>query len=140
MKPLGAPDDPCRRVWFRTLAAGLCSAAGEAAARTLPDTALGKFSVGQAIQRISGRVLVNGRPATPATPINSGDTVETANDAEIVFVFAAETFILRNGSRTVVGTPRSPLKDVLRAVTAQTGGTSNQCSVVAATATAGIRN
>jgi hypothetical protein len=139
VKPLGAPDDPRRRVWFRTLAVGLVSAAGEATARSFPDAALGQFSVGQSIQRLSGRVLVNGRQATLATPINSGDTVETAGDAEVVFVFAAETFILRNGSRTVVGAPRSPLKDALRAVAAQSGDT-NKCSVAAATATAGIRN
>jgi len=140
VKPLGAPDNPRRRVAFRTLAVGIFSAAGEPAARTLPDASLRKFSVGKSIQRISGRVLVNGRAATLATPINTGDIVETANDAEVVFLVGAETFILRNGSRAVVGEPRSPLKDVLRAVTAQTTDTNQRCSVVVATATAGVRN
>jgi hypothetical protein len=140
VKPLGAPDDPRRRVLFHTLAVGVFSVAGEATARTLSDSPLRKFSVGKSIQRISGRVLVNGRTATLATPINTGDTVEAADDAEVVFLVGTETFILRNGSRAVVGEPRSPLKDVLRAVTARTDTTNQRCSVVAATATAGIRN
>ncbi len=140
MKPLGAPHDPRRRVWFRTLAVGIFSAAGDAAARSLPDAPLRKFSLGQSIQHLSGRVLVNGRPATLATPINTGDIVETANDAEVVFTVTTEKFILRGGSRAVVGEPRSPLKDMLRAVTGRTADTSRQSPIVVASSTIGIRN
>ncbi|HEY7673685.1 MAG TPA: hypothetical protein VH867_00455 [Burkholderiales bacterium] len=141
VKPLGAPDNPCRRVMFRTFAVGIFSAAGEAAARSLPEAPLRNFSVGKSIQRISGRVLVNGRPATLATPINTGDTVEVADEAEVVFVLGSETFILRNGSRAVVGAPRSPLKDVLRAVAGQaTDIKDTQARISVASATIGIRN
>lgn len=140
VKPLGVPDDLRRRVWFRALAVGIFSAAGEAGARSLPDTPLRKFSLGQSIQHISGRVLVNGRPATLATPINIGDIVETANDAEVVFMVTTEKFILRGGSRAVVGEPRSPLKDVLRMVTGRISDTSRQGPIVVASTTTGIRN
>ncbi len=140
VKASGVPDDPRRRVWFRTLAVGIFSAAGEAAARGLPDAPLSKFSLGQSIQHISGRVLVNGRPATLATPINTGDVVETANDAEVIFTITTEKFILRGGSRAVVGEPRSPLKDALRMVTGRTADTSRQHPIVIASSTIGIRN
>ena len=144
MKPLGLPDAPRRRALIRTLAVSLLfSSAGDVVARNLSGASLKKFSLAQSIQRISGRVLVNGRSATPTTPIGIGDTVETASDAEVAFVVAADAYILKGGSRVVVGEPRSPLKNVMRFVTGKTAtlpGAPKQGPIVARSSTIGIRN
>ncbi|HXZ55035.1 MAG TPA: hypothetical protein VEF92_01495 [Burkholderiales bacterium] len=105
----------------------------------MPDAPFSEFSSGQ-IQHLSGLVLVNGRPATLATQIVPGDIVETSNDAEVIFVVASEKFVLRGGSRTVVGRPsRSPLKEVLREISGSIASSNSQQRVTVATSTAGIR-
>lgn len=140
MKPLSVPDCPRRRVWFRALALGIFSVAGEAAARSMPDAPFSEFSLGQQIQHLSGLVLVNGRPATLATAIVPGDIVETSNDAEVIFVVASEKFVLRGGSRAVVGEPlRSPFKEVLREISGSLASGNAQQRIEVATSTAGIR-
>jgi hypothetical protein len=141
VKPLDVPECPRRRVWFRTLALGIFSAAGEAAARSIPDAPLSEFSLGQQIQHLSGLVLVNGCPATLTTSIVPGDIVETSNDAEVTFVVASEKFVLRGGSRAVVGVPvRSPLKKVLREISGSIASSNSQQQRIAvSTSTAGIR-
>ena len=48
---------------------------------------------------------MNSIPATLATRIAPGDTVETAPDGELVFVLAEDAFILRGNSRVVIERP-----------------------------------
>ena len=106
----------------------------------MPNAPLSEFPLGQQIQHLSGVVLVNGQPATLATPIVPGDIVETSNDAEVTFVVASEKFVLRGGSRTVVGTPvRSPFKQVLREISGSIASSNSQQRISVATSTAGIR-
>lgn len=143
MNSLGAPGDPVRRALLRALAVGILCPAGDAAARSMRNAPLQKFSLGQSIRRISGRVLVNGRRATLATPIGIGDSIETAANAEIVFVLGAETLILRGGRRIVIGESKSKFKDALRLATGKVASLPGRMApgvMVAQSSTIGIRN
>jgi hypothetical protein len=140
---LGAPDDPVRRALLRALAVGILSSAGDAVARSKRNAPLQKFALGQSIRRISGRVLVNGRRATLATPIGTGDSIETAANAEIVFVLGAQTLILRGGRRIVIGEPKSQIKNALRLTTGKVASLPGRVApglMVAESSTIGIRN
>jgi len=143
MKPLGELDDPRRRVLIRALGAGLLSPAGNAAAQ-LFGTAPSKLPPGQSIYRVSGQVLVNKQPATLQTPIRTGDTVETANNGEVIFVVSQDAFILRGGSRMTIEAPppASALTTALRLVTGKilsVFGKGRPTRILTATATIGIR-
>src|SRR5712671_5840035 len=116
VRPWGELDDPRRRVLIQALAAGVFSSAGNAAAQ-LFGRAPAKLPSGQSIYRVSGRVTVNSQEATLQTRIASGDTVETAPNAEVVFAVAEEAFLLRGGSRMVIEKPPSGLTTALRLVT-----------------------
>lgn len=101
----GESEDPRRRLLVRALAAGLFSA-GLLPVRTLAQTFLGgrpaKLPEGQSIYRLSGDVKVNGQAATLQTRIGPTDTIETARDAEIVYVVGENSFMLRGASRVTL--------------------------------------
>src|SRR5260370_41977037 len=92
VRPFGQLNDPRRRVLIQALAAGVFSSAGSAAAQ-LFGTAPRELPPGQSIYRVSARALVNDRQATMQTPIRTGDTVETAPNAELLFVVAEDACI-----------------------------------------------
>lgn len=95
-------EDPRRRWLVRALAAGFFSA-GFFPQRILAQTFLGgrpaKLPAGQSIYRLSGDVKINDKAATLQTPIGPADTIETAKDAEIVYVVGENAFMLRGESR-----------------------------------------
>src|SRR5437899_4597960 len=143
VRPFGQLDDPRRRVLIQALAAGFFSSAGGAAAQILGTTPR-KLPPGQSIYRVSGRALVNGREATLQTPIKAGDTVETAPNAELIFVVAEDAFILRGASRVTIETPppNSAFKTAMRLVTGKllsVFGRGRPVRIVTATSTIGIR-
>src|SRR5712692_2688387 len=143
VRPFGQLDDPRRRVLLQALAAGIFSSAGSATAQ-LFGTAPKKLPPGQSIYRVSGRAIVNSREATLQTPIKTGDTVETASNAELIFVVAEDAFILRGGSRVTIETPppNSVFKTAMRLVTGKVlsvFGKGRPTRIVTATSTIGIR-
>ena len=143
VRPFGQLDDPRRRVLIQALAAGFFSSAGGAAAQILGTTPR-KLPPGQSIYRVSGRVLVNSGEATLQTPIRTGDTVETAPNAELIFVVAEDAFILRGASRVTIETlpPNSAFKTAMRLVTGKllsVFGRGRPVRIVTATSTIGIR-
>jgi len=103
--PRGERGDPRRRLLIRALAAGLFST-GMFPARAFAQTFLGgrpaKLPEGQSIYRLSGDVKVNDKPATLQTRIGPADTIETARDAEIVYVVGENSFMLRGASRVTL--------------------------------------
>jgi hypothetical protein len=144
MRRFGVLDDPRRRILIQALTAGFFSTPWGAAAQSIFGVVPRKLSSGQSIYRTSGRVLVNSQPATLATRIAPGDTVETAPDGELVFVLAEEAFILRGGSRVVIENPpeNSPIKTALRLATGKllsVFGGGRPTRIVTATATIGVR-
>jgi len=143
MKPFGELDDPRRRVLIQALAAGLFSLAGDAVGQIF-GAAPRRLPAGQSFYRVSGRVLVNNQQASLQTPVRVGDTVETAGNAEAVFIVAADAFMLRGGSRMVIETPpvRSGLTSSLRLVTGKllsVFGRGRPTRIATTTATIGIR-
>jgi hypothetical protein len=143
VRPFGELDDPRRRVLIQALAAGLFSLAGDAVAQIF-GSAPRRLPAGQSFYRVSGRVLVNNQEATLQTSVRVGDAVETAGDAEAVFVVAEDAFMLRGGSRMVIEAPpaRSGLTSVLRLVTGKVlsvFGKGRPTRIATATATIGIR-
>ncbi len=98
-------DDPRRRLLVQALSAGFFGGGGLAAQLALADifgSAPSKLPPGQSIYRISGKVLVNGTPATLKTPIGPNDTVETAKNGEIVFVVGTSSYMLDGASKLVL--------------------------------------
>jgi hypothetical protein len=101
----GETEDPRRRLLVRALAAGLFSA-GLFPVRTFAQSILGgrpaKLPQGQSIYRLSGDVMVNDKAATLQTRIGPTDTIETAKDAEIVYVVGENSFLLRGAGRVTL--------------------------------------
>ena len=86
-------DDP-RRLWLiQALTAGLLGT-GLSSAEAITFGIFGskprKLPESQSIYGLSGQVTVNSEPASLATRIKSGDTVQTAQNSEIVFVMSPE--------------------------------------------------
>ena len=101
---LGEAEDPRRRVLIRALAAGLFSAGfvpGPAVAQVFGRTPR-KLPEGQSIFRLSGDVQVNGKPADLQTRVGPGDSIQTAKDAEIVYVVGESAFVQRGASLATV--------------------------------------
>lgn len=139
-------DDPRRRVLIRALAAGLFTTGMPGCSVLAGDifgNAPSKLPAGRSIFRMSGKVLVNGNPATLETRIFAGDTVETLKDAEIVFVVGGNAMILRGGSRLDLQTEEkdSMIINGLRMLTGKLLSVSHNrpMQVSTITATLGIR-
>jgi hypothetical protein len=105
MVRFGQTEDPRRRVLIHALAAGLFST-GLFPGSTLAQGIFGRrptrLPQGQSIYRISGEVLVNGKPANLQTRIGANDAIQTAKDAEIVFVAGESAFVQRGASHVTV--------------------------------------
>jgi hypothetical protein len=101
--------DPARREWLvRALASGAFAAggsfgcglfgAGTAVAQPLGKVP-GPLPAGRSFYDVSGPVMVNGKPATLATPVGVNDTVETGKSGRAIFVVGLDAYILRDNSR-----------------------------------------
>lgn len=117
MKRMDEVEDPRRRLLIQALATGLFSA-GLPGANALAESIFGsrptKLPAGQSIYRISGQATVNGHEATMETRINPGDTVQTAENSEIIFVVDGNhSMILRGGSHLVLESARSTTGSML---------------------------
>lgn len=103
MKRLNEVGDPRRRLLIKALAAGLFSA-GLPSANALAAGVFGskpaRLPAGKSVYRISGQATVNGREATLQTRINPGDTVQTEQNSEIIFVV--------NGNHSMILRGRQP--------------------------------
>lgn len=103
-------DDPRRQWLIRALAAGFFGAAS-ASAQAVTFGIFGsrprKLPPGQSIYGLSGQVTVNDTPATLDTKIKPGDTVQTGQNSEIVFVVNTHSMILRGDSRLVIEPPEN---------------------------------
>ena len=148
MNPFDKTEDPRRRLLIQALAAGMFSGGlpgGRALAADILGNTPSKLPPGQSIYRVSGPVTVNGAAANMKTRIGPSDTVETGKGGEIVFAVGESAFLLREGSRMVLASPRkdSMLISALRLV----GGKllsvfpkgKQPKSITTATATMGIR-
>jgi hypothetical protein len=104
MNPFDKIDDPRRRVLIEALTFALVSAIvpARAAAQNVFGSRPSKLPPEQSIYRLSGTVTVNGQAATLQTPIRPGDTVETGENSEVVFVVGGHSMILRARSNLVI--------------------------------------
>lgn len=98
-------DDPRRALLVRALTAGLLGA-GWSGAEAITFGVFGsrprKLPEGQSIYGLSGQVTVNDQPASLSTQIKPGDTVQTAQNSEIVFVVNTHSMILRSESKLLI--------------------------------------
>ena len=98
-------DDPRRALLVRALTAGLLGA-GWSGAEAITFGVFGsrprKLPEGQSIYGLSGQVTVNDQPASLSTQIKPGDTVQTAQNSEIVFVVNTHSMILRSDSKLLI--------------------------------------
>lgn len=95
-------DDPRRRWLVQALAGGLFAGAmNEASAQgfSIFGSRPTKLPPAQSIYGLSGNVTVNEVPATLATRIRPGDTVQTGKNSEIIFVVNTHSMILRGDSK-----------------------------------------
>ncbi len=148
MKRMDEIDDPRRLMLIRALTAGLLGT-GLSGVQAITFGIFGsrpkKLPEGQSIYGLSGQVTVNDREATLATRIKSGDTVQTAQNSEIVFVVNTHSMILRGESRLVIeqpdNAPDSLLIGGLRMLTGKLLSVSRNTPmrISSGTATIGIR-
>ena len=108
MKRMDEIDDPRRQWLIRALAAGFFGAAS-ASAQAVTFGIFGsrprKLPPGQSIYGLSGQVTVNDQQATLDTRIRPGDTVQTGQNSEIVFVVNTHSMILRGDSKLLIEPP-----------------------------------
>lgn len=101
-------DDPRRQWLIRALAAGFFGV-GAASAQAITFGIFGsrprKLPPGQSIYGLSGQVTVNDKEATLATQIKPGDTVQTGQNSEVVFVVNTHSMILRGDSKLLIEAP-----------------------------------
>ena len=108
-------NDPRRRLLLQLLGAGLLAANTSTARAGLFGSVPRELPAGQSIYRMSGRVLVNGTPANMTTVIKPSDTVETGDKGEIVFVVGKDAYLLRAGSKLIIGPEHKPgIADTLK--------------------------
>ena len=148
MKRMDDIDDPRRLLLIRALAAGLLGA-GLTSAQAITFGIFGskprKLPEGQSIYGLSGQVTVNDQQATLATRIKAGDTVQTAQNSEVVFVVNSHSMILRSESKLQIeqpeNSPESLIIGGLRMLSGKLLSVSRNSSmrVTSSTATIGIR-
>ena len=148
MKRMDDIDDPRRLLLIRALAAGLLGA-GLTSAQAITFGIFGskprKLPEGQSIYGLSGQVTVNNQQATLATRIKAGDTVQTAQNSEVVFVVNSHSMILRSESKLQIeqpdNAPESLIIGGLRMLSGKLLSVSRNSSmrVTSSTATIGIR-
>ncbi len=141
-------DDPRRLLLIRALAAGLFGAT-VSSAQAITFGIFGsrpkKLPEGQSIYGLSGQVMVNDREASLSTRINPGDTVQTGQNSEIVFVVNSNSMILRGDSKLLIEPPDNSSGSLiiggLRMLSGKLLSVSRNSAmkVTSATATIGIR-
>lgn len=116
MKRFDDIDDPRRMLLVRALTAGLLGA-GLGSAQAVTFGIFGskprKLPPGQSIYGLSGQVTVNDREATLSTPIKPGDTVQTAQNSEVVFVVNTHSMILRSDSKLLIEQPEGATESLI---------------------------
>ncbi len=141
-------DDLRRRLLIDALTVGLISAGipmGNARAQGIFGSRPAKLPPGQSIFRITGTVWVNGTAATLQTLVRPGDTVETGENSEVIFVVAGHSMILRSDTHLVIEGAGTELASLLisglRLLTGKLLSVSRntQMRVTTATAVIGIR-
>jgi len=109
-------DDPRRQWLIRALAAGFFGAA-TASAQAVTFGIFGsrprRLPPGQSIYGLSGQVTVNDSAASLSTQIRPGDTVQTGQNSEIVFVVNTHSMILRGDSKLLIEPPEGSSGDSL---------------------------
>lgn len=94
--------DPARRAHLQRIATlsalGLLGPAG-ISGLIQEALAAGDMPAIPGINRVEGKVLVNGAPAKVGTPVKPGDTVSTGKVSMAVVVMAGDAFLLREDSR-----------------------------------------
>ena len=103
-----------RRLFLQGMAVGVAGGLGGLIHQAL---AADPRSVRQGINRITGEVKVNGKPAREGTPVNRGDTITTGAGAEAVFVLGDNAFFQRANSRTDFGKIGDATAAFMRVVT-----------------------
>lgn len=141
-------DDPRRQLLIRALGAGLLGLAvptAEAITFGIFGSRPRKLPEGQSIYGISGQVTVNDKEATLSTQIKSGDTVQTAQNSEIVFVVNTHSMILRGDSKLLIEKPATAPESLLIGGLRMLSGKllsvsrNSPMQLTSATATIGIR-
>jgi hypothetical protein len=103
----------------------LIAALGATVAGTLPASlrAQGLFGSrpqplppGQSFYRITGEVTVDGQPATLATTVRPGSTVETRAASEAIFAVGTHAMLLRASSRLVIEAAAAPIESSAPAI------------------------
>jgi hypothetical protein len=95
-------EDPRRAFLLKALAAGLLGWSAAPAWGQLFGRRPLRLPPAQPIYELTGRVTINGRPATPQSRIVPGDTVETTAGSRIIFVIGSDAYLLRERSRLEV--------------------------------------
>lgn len=148
MKSTDPIDDPRRNLLVRALTAGILGTTlsrAEAISFSIFGSKPRKLPEGQSVYGLSGQVTVNEQPATLATRIKPGDTVQTAQNSEIVFVVNSHSMILESESKLLIeqpaGTTDSLIISGLRMLSGKLLSVSRNSSlkVTSSTATIGIR-
>ena len=141
-------DDPRRVLLIRALAAGLLGASlpsAQAITFGIFGSRPTKLPASQSIYGLSGKVTVNDQEASLSTRIKPGDTVQTAQNSEIVFVVNTHSMILRSESKLIIEKQDTATESLLigglRMLTGKLLSVSRNSSmrVSSATATIGIR-
>ena len=141
-------DDPRRVLLIRALAAGLLGASlpsAQAITFGIFGSRPRKLPESQSIYGLSGKVTVNDQEASLSTRIKPGDTVQTAQNSEIVFVVNTHSMILRSESKLIIEKQDTATESLLigglRMLTGKLLSVSRNSSmrVSSATATIGIR-
>lgn len=148
MKSNDPIDDPRRQLLVRALTAGVLGTTlsrAEAISFSIFGSKPRKLPEGQSVYGLSGQVTVNDQPATLATRIKPGDTVQTAQNSEIVFVVNSHSMILESESKLLIeqpaGTTDSSIIGGLRMLSGKLLSVSRNSAlkVTSSTATIGIR-
>jgi hypothetical protein len=109
-------EDPRRRWLIQALGAGVFGTAawlgtsGEAQAQgfSIFGSRPARLPPTQSVYGLSGDVKVNSQPASLQTRIKPGDTVETGQNSEIIFVVNTHSMFLRDNSKLVIEGTEGP--------------------------------
>lgn len=104
----------------------------------LPD----RLPKGQSIYRLSGTVTVDGKSADIKTQIGPNASIKTGDNSEVIFVVAADAFILRSNSELKLGAQGLLVKGirvVSGAILGVFGKREAEHQLVTSVATIGIR-
>jgi hypothetical protein len=91
-------EDPRREFLIRALAAGLL-AAGTPAWAQLFGNRPERLPPGRSIHELTGKVTINGQPASATSKIGAADRIETGPESRLIFVVGADAFLVRENSR-----------------------------------------